>query len=183
MQNWFIVHWSNFKSWLRLPCVNIDYTLWIQLERQIYNAKINDFTCWRYILGFVPWGGELLNNSNSSASSTFKSTITVQRSILQSNKLYSIFGGTKTVEDWSNDCNKAVNNWSVAGLHHEHLVKWAWDDQKSDNQKIHTRYPAEEICCDIRYCAGISAPHSWSSDHESNHLQSVSFWSKLSPRL
>lgn len=124
-----------------------------------------------------------LNNSNSSASSTFKSTITVQRSILQSNKLYSIFGGTKTVEDWSNDCNKAVNNWSVAGLHHEHLVKWAWDDQKSDNQKIHTRYPAEEICCDIRYCAGISAPHSWSSDHESNHLQSVSFWSKLSPRL
>ena len=80
-----------------------------------------------------------LNNSNSSASSTFKSTITVQRSILQSNKLYSIFDGTKTVEDWSNDCNKAVNNWSVAGLHHEHLVKWAWDDQKSDNQKIHTR--------------------------------------------
>ena len=69
----------------------------------------------------------------------FKSTITVQRSILQSNKLYSIFDGTKTVEDWSNDCNKAVNNWSVAGLHHEHLVKWAWDDQKSDNQKIHTR--------------------------------------------
>ena len=60
MQNWFIVHWSNFKSWLRLPCVNIDYTLWIQLERQIYNAKINDFTCWRYILGYVLWGGELL---------------------------------------------------------------------------------------------------------------------------
>ena len=60
MQNWFIVLWSNFKSWLRLPCVNIDYTLWIQLDTQIYNAKINDFTCWRYILGFVLWGGEVL---------------------------------------------------------------------------------------------------------------------------
>lgn len=60
MQNWFIVLWSNFKSWLRLPCVNIDYTLWIQLDTQIYNAKINDFTCWRYILGYVLWGGELL---------------------------------------------------------------------------------------------------------------------------
>ena len=64
MQNWFIVLWSNFKSWLRLPCVNIDYTLWIQLERQIYNAKINDFTCWRYILGYVLWGGELLGHLN-----------------------------------------------------------------------------------------------------------------------
>ena len=63
MQNLFFGLWSKFKSWLRLPCVNIDYTLWIQLDTQIYNAKINDFICWRYILGFVLWGGEVLSSS------------------------------------------------------------------------------------------------------------------------
>ena len=63
MQKWFIVLWSNFKSWLRLPCVNIDYTLWIQLDTYIFNAKINDFTCLRYIWGFVLCGGKLLRHS------------------------------------------------------------------------------------------------------------------------
>lgn len=105
----------------------------------------------------------------------FKSTITVQRSILQSNKLYSIFGGTKTVEDWSNDCNKAVNNWAVAGLHHEHLVKWAWDDQKSDNQKIHTDTGWGDLLWYQVLCRNLRSTflilRSWIK-----HLQSVSFW-------
>ena len=60
MQNLFFGLWSKFKSWLRLLCVNIDYTLWIQLDTQIFNAKINDFKCLKYNWGYVLWGGKLL---------------------------------------------------------------------------------------------------------------------------
>ena len=65
MQNLFFGLWSKFKSWLRLLCVNIDYTLWIQLDTQIFNAKINDFKCLKYNWGYVLWGGKLLRWSRA----------------------------------------------------------------------------------------------------------------------